>query len=244
MKRIVLLAVIAVLVFSSLGGSATAAHPTSTTATTRAQPAPNGDFDIFLQDGNTAEFWWIANYLRTLPSGTGWVGGDRSGYFCAYMFLLNSSGTPLGRVTFTRVDVPREEGGNYAYIKDEDMEEGARYFDGTPAPAGSNEIGDCPPPTQTYEPWAGPDQRPTVLFSARRGGVLETRDYKVTDAHPDVMFRQTEKLTGQTTVFSALGTPSTIWGRVPVVAYVNGLPTIVVYYDSLVRGVSVTSDIG
>lgn len=242
MRRILVFGALALLVLASFPGAATAAHPTSTTTTTRARPEPSGSFDIILQDGNTSDIWWIAPYLRNLPSGAGWTGGDRSGYFCAYMFLLNSRGTPVGRATFTRVDVPREEGGNYAYIKDENMEEGARFFNGTKAPEGSNEIGDCPPPTQSYEPSSEPDERPTVRFATRQGSILETRDYKLTDAN-GVVFQQTE-LSGQQSVIGGLGGTSTIYGRATVVAYVNGLPTIVVYYDSLVSGVVITSDLG
>lgn len=191
-----------------------------------AAPVNQGGFDIILQDGNTSEIWWIANYQRVLPSGAGWTDGDRSGYFCAYMFLADASGALAGRVTFTRVDVPREEGGNYAYIKDENMKEGARFYNGSLAPVGSNELGDCPPPSQSYEPWGGPDQRPTIKFMQRRK-VLEIRDYKSTVTHPAVMFRQVES------------SPS----RVTVVAYVDGLPTIVVYYDSMGSRTSVVSDI-
>lgn len=192
----------------------------------RVQPPPDGDFDVILKNVDTAEVWWVAPYLRSLPSGAGWTDGDRSGYFCLYAFL-QIRGRLTHRVTFTRVPVPRELGGAYAGIFDEDMREGQRFYDGTLAPVGSNELGDCPPPTQSYEPYLGADERPTVKLNFRRQ-TLEVRDYKTVDAHPAITFQVTEN------------TPN----RVTVVAYESTKPVIVIYYDALLAGASVTSDIG
>jgi hypothetical protein len=120
---------------------------------------------------------------------------------------------------------------NYTYVGDENMVEGSRYYNGAKAPAGSNELGDCPSPSQSYEAWSGPDQRPTITYGGS-SGILETRAYPNVVAHPGLMFRQVEKIT---TPFSTFGgvTTSTVYSRVTIVAYYNGLPAMVVYYDSL-----------
>jgi len=199
----------------------TTAAPTTTTTTF---PPQSGDsFTIMLGDFNTGARWWEALYRRDLTTGAGWTDGDRSGYRCAYMFLEAADGTIVGRVTFTLIP----EAQSYGAVNDRFMVEGARYYDGTVAPPGSpRELGDCPAPTETYEPYAGPDERPTIDFVSG-GTVLERRDYKTTVAGAGVIFNQ------------VLVTPQ----RITVIGNVDGLPVVAVYYDSLVEQVSITSDI-
>lgn len=164
---------------------------------------------------------WRADYDRTLDVRTGWTDGDRQGYRCAYMFLLHR-GRVAGRVTFTQV----RDAAAYSVVNDKFMVEGMRFFDGTVDPT-PNQHDDCPAPDQEYESYTGPDQRPVVTYSGPRG-VLETRSYPDIVAGAGVIFRQVESTSR----------------RVTVVAYKNGLPVIVVYYDALDPRVSVNSTIG
>lgn len=182
-------------------------------------------FDILLINTETRTAMWVAPYDRTLSPGVGWTDGDRAGYRCAYMFLLRN-GRPVGRATFIRIDGAAA----YTMVNDDRMQEGARYFDGTLAPADApKELKQCPQATEAYEPYHGPDQRPVITFEAKLGGaVLETRDYRNTIAGPGVTFRQ------------VLDTPS----RATVVGYQDGLPAVVVYYDRLVSAVVVRSELG
>ena len=182
-------------------------------------------FEIMLIDTGKQEAMWIAPYAREITPGVGWVGGDRAGYRCAYMFLLKG-GTPVGRVTFIRVD----GAATYTMVNDERMEEGARYFDGTVAPEGSpNELKQCPESTVAYEPYDGPDQRPIITFAMRRSGVpLEIRDYTKTVAAPGVTFRLLSESPQESVV----------------VAYKDGLPAVAVYYTRLVPSVVVRTVLG
>lgn len=206
--------------------------PSTTTTVTLPTVAPSGDVFTTLLRGNgdgvnkETNFWWDADYFRNLPytASTGWTDGDRSGYKCFYAFL-EYQGAIVGRVTFTRV----EEAASYASIGDEHMKEGARYYDGTPAgPNDSRELGDCPPPTQAYAASNGVDERPTVTYNLTSGAVLEIRNYKKTVALNGITFQQVES-TDQ---------------RVTIVAYKDNLPAIVVYYESMVPGVVMNSDLG
>jgi hypothetical protein len=170
-------------------------------------------------------WWWDANYFRSLtyaPS-TGWTDGDRSGYRCFYAFLMNQ-GQAVGRVTFTRV--PGAD--SYAMVNDKYMQEGVRYYDGTLAPAGApNELGECPTPMADYTPFTGPGQKPTVTYTLN-GQLLEVRNYKTLATNTGLTFQQVASTDDQVTV----------------VAYFNNLPVIVVYYESLVPGLVMNSDLG
>ena len=214
------------------------APPTSVPPTTTHQPPPTtvppraipnaGSFEVWLR-GNTGTgpdiFWWNAPYLRQLSYGlnTGWTDGDRAGYRCLYAFLALDDQI-VGRVTFMRV----EGASTYASVKDENMKEGVRYYDGTPAPDGiSIELGDCPYPDVAYLPYTGPDQRPTVVYSTTSGQTLEVRNYKPVVVGEGITFQQT-------------GSNSS---RVTVVAYDHGNPVIVVYYESMSPNVVMVSDL-
>lgn len=188
-------------------------------------------FSILLIDTQLGELWWEAEYLRTLSPDVGWTDGDRSGYRCAYMFLYKVGRRGrlqmIGRATFIRV----EGAAGYGKVNDRYMDEGIRYFDGSLDPTNGTandikELGDCPQSTAAYEPFDG-NELPTIRFMSG-GQTLETRNYKTVAAAEGITFRQVSKSD------TSIG----------VVAYDNGLPVIEVYYDSLVRGVTLTSDIG
>lgn len=188
-------------------------------------------FSILLIDALAGELWWEADYLRTLSPGIGWTDGDRSGYRCAYMFLYKVGRRGrlqmIGRATFIRV----EGAADYGKVNDRYMDEGIRYFDGSLDPTNGTandikELGDCPQASSGYEPFDG-SQLPTIRFM-NGNQVLETRDYKAVVAAEGITFQQVSKSDAS----------------IGVVAYDNGLPVIEVYYDSLVRGVTLTSDIG
>ena len=200
---------------------------TSTTLGT--VPPPAGDkFVTMLQSitpSGKSEWMWDANYFRNLPyaSGTGWTDGDRDGYGCVYAFLTHQ-GQVVGRVTFTRV----LEAASYAWINDTAMVEGSRYYDGTVAgPHAPKELNDCPEPMQDYTPLTGPGQLPTVTYSLG-GSLLEVRNYKTLSHADSVTFQQVDS-TDQ---------------RVTVVAYLDSLPAFVVYYESMVPGLVMNSDLG
>jgi len=194
---------------------------------TRSLPTPSGEhYTVMLRGGDdpATRFWWDADYFRSLPytAATGWTDGDRAAYKCLYGFLLWRDRI-AGRVTFTRVP-----GATYALINDEKMAEGARMYDGSlPPPGSSRELGECPAPDQTYEPYFGPDERPVVTFETNRGRLLEVRDYRPTVAGPAIKFRLIDS-TAQ---------------RVTVVAYFNDQPVIVVYYDSMSSRVTMRGEL-
>lgn len=176
--------------------------------------ATAGDtFYIMTADGNTGEPYWTAPYDRTLGPRTGWTDGDRQAYRCAYMFLLHR-GRVVGRVTFTRA-------AGYAIVNDKYMISAARNFEGVVnTDPNIRQFDDCPAPDIAYEPYSGPDERPIIEY-VLRGTVLETRDYRTTVAGPGVTFRLVESTRDRATV----------------VGYKDGLPVIVVYYDSMISGV-------
>jgi hypothetical protein len=136
--------------------------------------------------------------------------------------MLN--GQPVGRVTFARV-----EGAGYAFINDNSMKEGVRHYDGTLGTA-DNPVSqsECPRPDIAYEPSSGPWQLPTITYETTGGDVLEVRNYKPLVVGAGITFRQTESSNS----------------RIGVVAYENGNPVVVVYYESMVGGVVMQSDLG
>ena len=211
------------------GLSPTTTAQAATTTTAAPVSAPSGDHFTTLLTGITEngpnEKWWDAPYYRGLPyaASTGWTDGDRSGYRCFYAFLLNQ-GQVVGRVTFTRVP----EADSYASINDRYMEEGVRYYNGSLAPADApTELGDCPTPSTAYQPATGSDQRPTITYTLGQT-LLEVRNYKKTVVGAGITFRQVESTDS----------------RITVVAYKDNLPVIVIYYDSMVPGLVMDSDLG
>jgi hypothetical protein len=200
--------------------------PTTTTVTTLPAGTPDGErYVVILKNADTGASWWNANYYRSLPfyPETGWTDGERAGYSCLYGFLM-LNGQPVGRVTFARV-----EGAGYAFINDNSMKEGVRHYDGTLGTA-ANPVSqaECPKPDIAYEFSSGPWQLPTITYETAGGDVLEVRNYKSLVAGTGITFRQTE----------------TSGGRIGVVAYENGNPVVVVYYESIVSGVVMQSDLG
>lgn len=205
----------------------TTVPPTTTTTTTPPPFAtPSGErFVVMLRNGDTGAFWWDANYYRSLPfyPETGWADGERAGYSCLYAFLM-LNGQPVGRVTFARVD-----GAGYASINDKSMKEGVRHYDGTlGTPDNPVSQSECPRPDIAYEFSSGPWQLPTITYETTGGDVLEVRNYKTLVAGAGITFRQTESSSG----------------RIGVVAYENGNPVVVVYYESMVGGFVMDSDLG
>ncbi|MEX0700423.1 MAG: hypothetical protein WD651_12560 [Acidimicrobiia bacterium] len=183
---------------------------------------------------------WNAPYLESLPftSGVGWTDGERVGYDCAWMFLLRN-GQVVGRATFLTLD--GEQG--YGRINDQSMTEKSRYYDGTVSSSGTN-LSPCPDLDQAYEPSNAPDERPTLRFVAG-GDLLEVRDYKKTVAlSPGVTFDQ---VSVNNVPFDDWDprqqTSHRVYSRIVVIGRENGLPVVVVYYDSLDPSVVVTSDI-
>lgn len=186
-----------------------------------AQTTPD-EYIVQLRGEQPFHFWWDAPYDRTLPSGAGWTDGDRVGYRCLYGFLMQGTKI-LGRVTFTRVP-----GAEYGMVNDRFMEEGVRYYNGQLDTKGLSQLNDCPAPSLAYEPYTGPDQRPVVTYENKATGfVFETRDYLATVVGEGIKFQQVEK------------TPQ----RVTVVGYLNDMPAIVVYYDSMARSVVMDSSL-
>lgn len=214
---------------ATTGGQSTTTAVPATTTTSGGLAAPEGDHFTTLLTGiteaGTNEQWWDAPYFRSLPfaSSTGWTDGDRGGYRCFYAFLLNQ-GQVVGRVTFTRVP----EADSYAFINDRYMEEGVRYYNGSLAPADApRELGECPSPSTAYQPATGSDQRPTITYTLGQT-LLEVRNYKNTVVGAGITFRQVESTDS----------------RITVVAYKDNLPAIVIYYDSMVPGLVMDSDLG
>jgi hypothetical protein len=182
-----------------------------------------------------------APYLYSLPHpDASWVGGDRVGYRCAYMFL-EYRGTFVGRVTFTTVNLGSSE---YTVINDQYMDEGAYFYNGTPAPPATTqtrEPGDCRGADQSYTPLPASEvgdltpPLPVIQFvDATTGALLESRDYTRMrldeagsgndgDAHsyPGHTFRIVDAKPNQ----------------VIVVGYQDLIPVVVIYYE-LMRGVS------
>ena len=200
--------------------------PTTTITTTLPAGTPDGErYVVILKNADTGASWWNANYYRSLPfyPETGWTDGERAGYSCLYGFLM-LNGQPVGRVTFARVD-----GAGYAFINDNSMKEGVRHYDGTLGTA-ANPVSqaECPKPNIPYEFSSGPWQLPTITYETSGGDVLEVRNYKTLVAGAGITFRQTESSNG----------------RIGVVAYENGNPVVVVYYESIVGGVVMDSDLG
>lgn len=200
-----------------------------TTTTTEPLPTPVGEYYNIsvnnLDDLDPATHqWWVAPYFRNLPyvSNTGWVDGDRVGYRCAYGFL-EWEGRLVGRFTFTRLDEAA-----YIQVNDKFMLEGIRYYDGTyDGPEDPRQLEDCPAPSQEYLP-STVDERPTVDFVTSDGRILERRDGYKPIVHPDLTFDVID------------GGPDHDIG---VVAMADGIPGLVVYYDSLVADVIIVSDI-
>ena len=201
-------------------------------------------YEFNVDDITTNPFtsWWDAGYFFELPyaDGYGWGAGDRCGYRGVYGHLIEG-GTKIGLddqfdldggAVIGRFFVSRIVGGQDAYIRLNDgfMREGSRHIDGTPDRNASTSpepgFDECTEPSEAYEPYTGPDQRPVIVYRNGDGEVAEIRDYRNTDVgDEDIIFQ----------LVDADGTD----GQVAVTAHDlgnDGLPGVVVYYDALGGG--------
>ena len=105
------------------------------------------------------------------------------------------------------------------------MEEGRRFFNGSPGD-GRDQLyssGFCQDHlAQEYKSYNGAGERPVIKFHSPSGEVAEIRDYRTVKAAIGVKFRLVD------------GDGSD--NRVAVVAYKDGLPGVVVYYDAMNGG--------
>lgn len=199
---------------------------------------PVSSYTILLSNFDTGEKWWDAPYRAFLPSGAGWIDGDRTAYNCAYGFLIDD-GWVVGRFTFARVP-----GVSYAKVSDRFMPEGNYYYDASPTPyIDDDSHGQAYPPrwcadslvSQEYEPDTRPGQTPVVEFH-NRGRVIETRDYRDVEVlTPGLKFHLVE-VTGPFLSDDGEGRVVEVTSRTTVVAYFDDLPVIVVYYDGIGTG--------
>lgn len=180
---------------------------------------------------------WQAGYLyKTLYTSTdpntGWLAGDRVAYGCAYMFLQHNNQI-VGRTTFRAVP----EASSYTVVNDTYMDEGARYYNGTLAPAGTVQVPalECPAVIADYTSNSNPDQRPVVSF-INANKYVELRDYRSTVAAPGVTFEVIEVITTPFYTHSSISGDTLVTSRVTVLAKFNGVPTVVIYYDGLGTG--------
>lgn len=234
---------------TTAGTTTTTAAPTiTTTASTTTTTQPPGDevlglangrssYDIELSNADNGDHWWVAPYKAFLSSTAGWVEGDRIGYACGYGPLIDN-GHIVGRFTFARV-----EGAAYAKVNDRFMQEGLRFYDGSKTPEGTVQaygVEFCRGVVaQEYEPNLEPDSNPVIEFH-HLGRVVEVRDYAdVTRLIPNLKFRLTG-VSGPLESCDGEGRCVMVNQRATVIAYVDDLPVIVVYYDAL-NGGSVTA---
>lgn len=227
--------------------------------------APKRDFDIIMNDLDSASLLWEAPYITHLGQRGdlhhGWVSGDRRGYSGAYMFLVewteSANGTPnwarvLGRVTFAKAS------NEAAYIQIND-----RYMDEIQT-TGIKFNGQCGGTSQAEQPdFAGgydasndPEVRPVIHYVDPSGEQLEDRSYTNTVSHPNLRFSEHERISQPFTQADGVGGTHTVYERVTVLARydVDGdgkdfLPAVAVYYDSLqpdtdIGGVSPMPDPG
>lgn len=184
-----------------------------------AQAAGHNHFTIMVSSkGTKAEF----SYQTSLPSGASWVGGDRVGYRCAYMFLI-WQGQVVGRVTFTQIE--------YAKVNDKFMDEGARWYDGTVYTGSHHQLNDCPRPLEPYADANGPiGPLPVMTFSdAATGQALEVRNYV------DVV----QGGTGKPWKFQVVTARPQ---HVTVIGYQDGESILAIYYDRLSPTIRLTSN--
>lgn len=198
-------------------------------------PGINGDngylIGLFAKDPERG--YWRAPYLYVVPyaPNTGWLAGDRVGYGCAYGFLQHE-GEIVGRFTFRKI-----ESATYVVVNDTYMDEGARYYDGSPTPPGTVQVPDfeCPRTTESYETTNAPDERPVIVYWSG-GQALELRDYRTIVPGEGVTFEVIDVITQPFEVTSAASGTHTVNSRITVLARENGVPVVVIYYDGLGSG--------
>ena len=107
--------------------------------------------------GHIATFTYMGHGMPYLhPDGTPgyhvhpwWFDGDREGYRCGYGFMADQHPNPFGMFPedrpyeFThRATIVRPVNAGYGALNDKYMDEGVRYYDGSPATQSGNEIPD------------------------------------------------------------------------------------------------------
>lgn len=157
------------------------------------------------QDGNKGltSFDYLAHGMPYLhPDGepgmhnhAWWVAGDREGYRCVYGFMYNQHPNPFGMFAEDRdghfiAQAVAFRPAGYGKINDKYMDEGVRYFDGSPANEGGAEISeDCLASAQglfdfDYDAYVphGPDDIRVGLFHAD-GNIADIRDFTKLTVH-------------------------------------------------------------
>jgi len=191
-------------------------------------------FDIIVTggpEGGNQRLVGVFPYLRHLAEydpDAGWVDGDRIGYRCAYMFLVDG-GEIVARVTFNTWRPPIGDN-PYGAVNDEYMDEGARFFNGSPTPPGTEQVPEheCPHVRKTYKPLKGKARpRPVIKFAdAADGHLLEVRDYRKVATSPGHRFK------------IASAGPN----RVVVIGYQDREPVVVVYYRRMSDAIRLMSN--
>lgn len=196
-------------------------------------------YSFFVVNRDTGNQWWDAPYHFELPYSDeyGWAAGDRSGYRCIWGHLVEGGTLEtypehnnqrdyidedqvVG--SFAALSIPRTLGigDGYIVVNDRFMIEGRREFGGTFTGGGqTGSPGDVCTPilTHPYEPYSGPDERWLVVYRSPAGEVVEIRDYRNVDAHPEVRFHAVDSYGSD--------------GVVAIAAYgPDNLPGAIVYY--------------
>lgn len=203
------------------------------------EPRETQGFTIMLNANNPSRALWRAYYFYDTfyADNTGWLPGDRVAYSCAYMFLQHN-GEIVGRVTFRAIPPPPHTD-SYIVVNDKFMNEGERYYEGSPTPPGTVQVpkGDCPFVTQSYATELVPDERPKIVYW-QGNNALEVRDYAgIVPFSPGVTFDVTEVITEPFQITSPVtGQTHTVNQRISVLERENGVPGVIVYYDSLGSG--------
>ncbi|MGH2651930.1 MAG: hypothetical protein ACRDHK_12065 [Actinomycetota bacterium] len=193
-------------------------------------------FDIIVAarpEGRKQRLVGVFPYLRHLTEydpDAGWIDGDRIGYRCAYMFLVDD-GEIVARVTFNTWRPPVGDR-PYGLVNDEFMVEGARFYDGSLTPPGTEQVPEheCPHLRKAYKPLKGKARpRPVIKFSdAGDGHLLEVRDYRKVKSSPGHRFK------------IASARPD----RVIVIGYQDRAPVVAVYYQRMSDAIRLTSNAG
>jgi hypothetical protein len=196
-------------------------------------------FDIFVSANQRRVV--NAPYLYSLPHPDAtWIGGDRLGYRCAYMFL-EYQGTFVARVTFTTNNLGSSA---YTVINDQYMDEGAYFYDGTRNTSGTNqtgEPGECRGADQAYTPLPASEAGdltpplPVIKFAdATTGALLESRDYNRIRVDEAGSGNGGDPNSDPGHTFRIVAATAT---QVTVVGYQDLVPVVVIYYE-LMPGVS------
>jgi hypothetical protein len=210
-------------------------------ATVTPRPSPSSpsknvfDFIVTANERKVGTFPYLRRLTEFDPD-AGWIDGDRVAYRCGYTFLVDG-GEIVARVTFTTWT----DAQGYAVINDRYMEEGQRFFDGSPAPPGTRQVPDseCPVPSERYAVGVPDGPVPRITFSdASDGHTVEVRDYTNLSKRGPGSWCCGETADPGHAFRIASATPD----RVTVVMYQNERPVAVVYYDRLSDDIRLSSN--